>query len=288
MNILPLGPSAVALLLLLAFSPATVEAADQPCGPATPRHSRSEWLVFPRTDLVTCKQGRTIVEDSAFFGGEFRSDTGHLTTRYQDGGRVSYRVTLDRPGCRASVEGTAVVAGDPLTASDGGTRLTFSDGGVDLKLGKGSCAGVTEEFFFDQDGTRLAEPNDEGSGCDLQVLNGSMDKEKFIRFYYALKRAVASDDRKAVAGMVHYPFVIAKGKKLVRIKRPADFVARFSGVVTPCVRRAILAQRISRLFCRDQGVMFGNGEVWIDDPVFPDGAEDPGPKIITINATACS
>jgi hypothetical protein len=234
MHSFPLGTSAAALLLLLVLSPAPGSGADQPCGSATPRHSRSEWLVFPRTDLVTCPQARTIVEDSAFFGGEFRSDTGHLTTSYSagpGGGRVSYRVTLDRPGCRASAQGTAGVSADHLTASDGATRLTFSDGGVDLKLGKGSCAGVTEEFFFDQDGTRLAEPNDEGSGCDLQVLNASMDKEKFIRFYYALKRAVASDDRKAVAGMVRYPFVIAKGKKLVRIKRPADFVARFSAMV---------------------------------------------------------
>jgi hypothetical protein len=113
-----------------------------------------------------------------------------------------------------------------------------------------------------------------------------------VRFYYAFKRAVASDDRKAVATMVRYPLVIAKakGKKSVRIKRPADLVAKYSEVVTPCVQKVILAQRISRLFCRDQGVMFGNGEVWIDEPTGADGKakNDPGPKIITINAIDCS
>ena len=76
----------------------------------------------------------------------------------------------------------------------------------------------------------------------------------------------------AAAGMVRYPLAIAKGKKSVRIKGPADLIARYSEVITPCIRQTILAQRISRLFCRDQGVMFGNGEVWINEPFVPAGA----------------
>jgi hypothetical protein len=295
MNTLRLGTGAAALALLLALSPAA--GADQACSPATPRRSRDEPLVFPETNLVTCHQERTIAEDPAFFGGEFRSDTGHLTTRFLEGtggGRVHYRATLARPGCKTTAEGTATVAKGHLTAADGATKLAFTDGGVDLTLGKGACAGSTEEFFYDQYGSMLAEPNDEGSGCDLHILNGTMDKERFIHFYYALKRAIAGGDRKTVAGMVHYPFVTFQNKKRLRLKRPADFVAKYSQVVTACVRQAILNQRLSRFFCRDQGVMFGNGEVWVDEPYFkqegqPDSAKfDPGPKIVAINGGDCS
>jgi hypothetical protein len=277
---------AIALLFALL---ASGSAADKDCGPATPRHDRSEGLVFPETNKVTCHQDRTIAEDSSFFGGKFRSDTGRLTTQYLDGGQVRYSVSLARPGCTTTIQGTAVVSRDRLTAVDGTNRLAFTDGGVDLKLDRGVCAGATEEFFYEQEGLVISEPNDEGSGCDLHILNGNMDKEAFIRFYYAFKRAVAKGDRKAIAGMVSYPLTVSRKKGQIRLKRPSDLVAHYHEVFAGSVLRAISQQKISRLFCRDQGIMFGNGEIWITDPFLGEpynhGKKDPGPKIIAINVT---
>ena len=218
---LQLRMSRGALALLIALLASSSAAADKDCGPAKPRHDRSEWLIFPETHKVTCHQDRTIVEDSAFFGGKFRSDTGHLTTQYLDGGRVHYSLSLARPGCTTTAQGTAVVSKDRLTAVDGTNRLAFTDGGVDLKLGRGVCAGATEEFFYEQEGLVIAEPNDEGSGCDLHILNGNMDKEAFIHFYYAFKRAVANGDRKTVAGMLNYPLTVSKKKGQIRLKKPS-------------------------------------------------------------------
>ncbi len=282
-----MGRGALALLFFLPLSDSL--GADKDCDPATPRHDRSESLVFPETNRVTCHQERTIVEDSAFFSGKFRSDTGRLITRYLDGGQVRYSLTLARPGCTTTAQGMALVSKDRLTAIDGTNRLAFTDGGVDLKLGRGVCAGATEEFFYEQEGLMIAEPNDEGSGCDLHILNGNMDKEAFIRFYYAFKRAVASGDHKTVAGMVNYPLTVSRKKGQIRLKRPSDLVARYHEVFAESVLRVISKQKISRLFCRDQGIMFGNGEVWIDDPYigepFNHGKKDPGPKITAINIT---
>lgn len=288
------GAAALLLGFLMSFpGVAGAGSAVPDCGLAQPRHDRSEPLVFPQTNKINCHQDRTIGEDQAFFGGEFRSDTGRLTTRFLDGGQVRYTAALAEPGCTATILGTAKIAADGLTAADGATRLSFTDGGVDLTLGSGTCAGLSEELFYDHGTSVLAEPNDEGSGCDLQV-NG-MDKEEFIRFYYAFKRAVAKDDRKAVAGMVQYP-TTALGPKNRRIvlKRPADLLAHYAAVFPECVRQAILQQKISRLFCRDQGAMFGTGEIWIAGSS-QDGLDRTGkpkdspwpPKIITINADAC-
>jgi|GEM_PF-3014175 len=281
-----------ALALLLAFFTPSIGAssngADPGCGPASPRHNRSEPLVFPDGNKVNCHRARTIVEDPAFFGGEFRSDTGRLTTHWIDGGQVRYTVTLAEPGCTATLQGTAKVAADGLTAADGATRLAFTDGGVDLTLGSGTCAGLSEELFFDHGGSVLAEPNDEGSGCDLQV-NG-MDKEEVIRFYYAFKRALAKGDRRAIAAMVQYPSTAHGLKEIsIRLKGPADLLSHYTDIFPECAQQAVLQARISRIFCRDQGVMFGTGEIWIAGSRpngKPKNAQWP-PKIITLNAAAC-
>jgi hypothetical protein len=279
----------LALLLAVLASPSLAAADAKACGPATPRHSRSEELDFPQTDRVSCHQDRTIVEDAAFFGGDFRSDTGHLVTQYVEGGEVRYTATL--PGCAAKLQGTAKIAKGSLTAADGATRLAFTDGGVDLKVGSGPCAGSSEEFFFDHGGSTLAEANDEGSGCNLE--SNGIDKEAFIRFYYAFKRAVAKDDRKAVAGMVSYPLTaVGLKNRQIPLKRPADLVAHYAAVFPACMRQAVLSQRISRIFCRDQGVMFGDGEVWIAGVAEGrDGKPNAEPwplAIITLGADACS
>jgi hypothetical protein len=50
-----------------------------------------------------------------------------------------------------------------------------------------------------------------------------------------------------------------------RFYRDAQSVERdYDRIFTPKVRRAILKQRATKLFLRDQGAMVGDGEVWFD------------------------
>jgi hypothetical protein len=83
-------------------------------------------------------------------------------------------------------------------------------------------------------------------------------------FLHKLQVAVARDDRKAVASMVLYPLAVGPkpGHKSVMIRNPAAFIRRYRWIVNARVKRAILKQKASELFCRDLGVMIGDGDVW--------------------------
>ena len=83
-------------------------------------------------------------------------------------------------------------------------------------------------------------------------------------FLTRLQAAVRANDRNAVTQLIAFPLrVNFKGR--AQLYRDARSVDRdYSRIFTPQVRRAILDQRFSQLFGRDQGVMIGNGEVWFD------------------------
>ena len=95
-------------------------------------------------------------------------------------------------------------------------------------------------------------------------------------FLATLQRAVAANDRHAVAMLAHYPLRVNGVKGLKEAASPRDFERRYSAILTPHVRAAIMEQQGACLFANWQGVMIGDGEVWFDR--VPDGM-----RIITFN-----
>lgn len=95
---------------------------------------------------------------------------------------------------------------------------------------------------------------------NLDTLFGEHDR--YHAFLDALKKAVANDDKKAVAAMVDYPFQARIGGKAVKIRDAAHFEADYDKVVTAKVKHALQAQTYENLFANWQGVMIGDGEVW--------------------------
>lgn len=94
----------------------------------------------------------------------------------------------------------------------------------------------------------------------LDTLFGS--HAPFADFLGALQRAVAADDRQAVAAMVDYPFHARIAGKAASIKDASHFVDAYYHIVTAKVKHAIAEQRYAKLFANWQGVMIGDGEVW--------------------------
>ncbi len=86
--------------------------------------------------------------------------------------------------------------------------------------------------------------------------------EPYRHFFETLQKAVAADDRKAVAAMVDYPFQARINDKATRLKDAAHFVADYEKIVTPKVKQAVANQTYATLFANWQGVMIGDGEVW--------------------------
>jgi hypothetical protein len=94
----------------------------------------------------------------------------------------------------------------------------------------------------------------------LDALYG--DHARYRAFFDALKKAVADNDKAAVAAMVDYPFQARIGGKAKKIRDAAHFVADYDRIVTAKVKQALAAQSYETLFANWQGVMIGDGEIW--------------------------
>lgn len=97
------------------------------------------------------------------------------------------------------------------------------------------------------------------------------------QFVARLKRAVAADDHVAVAAMVNYPLTVnAPGGRSMTYRNAAALSTNYARVFTPEVKAALAAAKTDDLFSRDQGVMIGDGEIWMNEL-------HGSMKIITVN-----
>lgn len=86
----------------------------------------------------------------------------------------------------------------------------------------------------------------------------------FAEFFPKLQKAIASDDKAAVAAMVNYPFVAYSKTGSVQIKDAKHFIADYDKLITAKVKAAVAKQTYATLFTNWQGVMIGDGEIWFD------------------------
>jgi hypothetical protein len=99
------------------------------------------------------------------------------------------------------------------------------------------------------------------------------------QFLARLKEAVAADDHPTVAAMVNYPLTVySSGGRPFTYRDAAALSANYGRVFTPEVKAAVAAAKADDLFARDQGVMIGNGEIWMNEI-------HGSMKIITVNHT---
>lgn len=94
-------------------------------------------------------------------------------------------------------------------------------------------------------------------------------------FFELLKESVKNNDKAKLSMHVQYPIKVyvpvnnAKMKKSKRttIHNAKEFLAHFDLIINKKVRDAVLKQSYDSLFCNWQGVMIGNGEIWINSIV---------------------
>lgn len=90
---------------------------------------------------------------------------------------------------------------------------------------------------------------------------------------------MAADDYASVAAMVKYPLTVySSGGRSRTYRDAAALSANYARVFTPEVKTAVAAAKADDLFSRDQGVMIGNGEIWMNEI-------RASMKIITVNHT---
>ena len=110
------------------------------------------------------------------------------------------------------------------------------------------------------------------------------DHVAYERVILATQKAIAARDAAALAALVRYPIKVEIRGRARTIATPAAFVAHYDKIITPAIARVVLAECYNDLFVNYQGVMFGQGEIWIGGVCHDDACRNPEVKIITIQS----
>ncbi len=86
------------------------------------------------------------------------------------------------------------------------------------------------------------------------------DAAQYEKVFNAFKTAVVGGDRAAVVEEVRFPLNISGGKK---ITGPGEFQRNYEKIITPVVVKAVSEQDFGKVFVNQQGVMIGDGQVWL-------------------------
>jgi hypothetical protein len=74
---------------------------------------------------------------------------------------------------------------------------------------------------------------------------------------------------------------VRDGKPL-KIADAAEFVREYDRIVTPDIARAITTQKYSQLMVNYKGVMFGNGEAWVNGICVDDACKDFNVRVVAL------
>jgi hypothetical protein len=112
-----------------------------------------------------------------------------------------------------------------------------------------------------------------GSLQNRYAIAGVHDDETIHRRAYQFWKAVQLGDRKTVASLLEYPIEVRLPAGMVRLRRPADLIARYDRIFTDRFRERIANAMPRNMFSKANGIMLGDGQVWFG----PDG------KVISLN-----
>jgi hypothetical protein len=113
-------------------------------------------------------------------------------------------------------------------------------------------------------GSIVAPAPDDDTAVNASIDRVLGDHARYQAVIQAYQKAVADGDKAAVAALVDYPIKVDIDGSKTTIGDPAAFVRDYDKIITPAIAGAIEAQKYSGLMVSGQGVMFGNGETWIN------------------------
>ncbi|MEG0184389.1 MAG: hypothetical protein RR704_13165 [Stenotrophomonas sp.] len=124
---------------------------------------------------------------------------------------------------------------------------------------------------------QAAPATDDDARARIETLLG--DAAQYEKVFNAFKTAVIGGDRAAVVEQVRFPLNIAGGKK---ITGPGEFQRNYEKIITPAVLKAVSAQDFGKVFVNQQGVMIGDGQVWLNGQCLDKACTQTEVKVITI------
>lgn len=125
-------------------------------------------------------------------------------------------------------------------------------------------------FILGADSATLAQTVEETNVRLDQVFG---EHESFGDVFDILYAAVDAGDAATVASLAKYPLRVAIGGDDYEIDSEETFVANYDSLITPAVKEAIVSQDFGLLFVNQDGVMYGDGDVWVSPVCVDDQCE---------------
>lgn len=124
-----------------------------------------------------------------------------------------------------------------------------------------------------------------------QSLNDALDNafgshDNYLAVINSFQAAVKAHDTTAVAAAVRYPIGVEINGKATTIKSASDFTKNYDAIMTKEITDAVINQNLDDLFVNWKGVMFGNGQIWINGICNDSTCKNVDIKVATIQSTA--
>lgn len=110
------------------------------------------------------------------------------------------------------------------------------------------------------------------------------DHAAYRKLLGELQSAVASGDKAAAAALVSYPLQATVAGKPKTIQDAAAFVAQYDAIMTDEIKKVIGAQQYAGVMVNAQGVMLGDGQVWLNGVCVDKACTKSTPRVVTLQA----
>lgn len=125
-----------------------------------------------------------------------------------------------------------------------------------------------------------ADPSDAQIDQTIDEVLG--DHAAYRRLFDDLQRAVAHDDRAGFATLVSYPIEVTIDGQTRTIADAEAFVSRYDEILTNEIRSTIQSQRYADVMVNWQGVMLGDGQVWLNGVCVDSPCSESRPLVTTL------
>lgn len=88
------------------------------------------------------------------------------------------------------------------------------------------------------------------------------------------QRAIREHDAKTVADMMYFPFDTRHDGKVRKVADAEEFIRDYDAIVTADMTRVIANHRYDELHTDSGGIMFGNGEAWLEGICVDDACKE--------------
>jgi hypothetical protein len=109
------------------------------------------------------------------------------------------------------------------------------------------------------------------------------DHKDYERAFVVIQQALSEHDADALAMYIPFGQPIMIDGTPVTLNDQDELVESFDDIFSEKVVNAVTRQDFGRLFVNSDGVMFGNGELWISGICQDNACADSEVKIITVN-----